>query len=205
MMRLARAIAAVSGATVVLLLWLSCSHPPLTLSDCQPGSGDVNLDGQAFSVADAVVLTNYFAEGMSAFVVDKDRQIAASDVNGDCVAPALADLVYIIHTITGEAKPVSDLVPIVATYKVDTGIVSVDISVVKTQVIVEGRSQATSLVEGLSVSTRYDTLENITRILVHSWDMRQPFTGPFVKVDGTVLSADFATSDGAPVYVRRRR
>ena len=109
-----------------------------------------------------------------------------------------------IHLIVGDAKLVSELVPVVATYQVDTGVVSVDISVVKTHFVVEGRSQATLLVEGLSVSSRYDTLENITRMLVHSWDMKHPFTGPFVKVDGIVLSADFATFDGAPVAVRRR-
>jgi hypothetical protein len=204
MKRSSGAVVVACSVMVALVLSFGCGRPPSDITECQPGSGDVNLDGKASSVADAVVLTRFFTEGISAFVVDKYRQVAASDVNGDCIAPALADLIYMIHLIAGDAKPVSELVPVVATYQVDTSVVSVDISVVKTNIVVEGMSQATLLVDSLSVSSRYDTLENITRILVHSWDMKHPFNGPFVKVSGIVLSADFATYDGASVVVRRR-
>jgi len=174
------------------------------VSGCQPGNGDINLNGKASEIGDATLFTRYFTEGPVVFTIDKNYQIAASDVNGDCMAPALADLVYMIHLIVGDAKPVAKLVPVVATYKVDTGVVSVDIVVMKAHVIVEGRAQATLLADSIDISTGYDTLQNLTRILVHSWDMKHTFTGPFVKVDGIVLSADFATFDGAPVAVRRR-
>lgn len=199
-----RVVVVASGAMLVLLLSLSCGRPPSVVSVCQPGNGDVNLDGKASSVADAVVLTRYFTEGMSAFVVDKDRQVAASDVNGDCIAPALADLVYMLHLIVGDAKPVAELVPVVVTYQVDTGVVSVDIAVVKAHVIVEGRAEATLLADNIKISTGYDTLQNLTRILVYSWNMEHIFTGEFLRVNGNLLAVDFATYDGAPVVVKRR-
>jgi len=203
-MRLKVVVAVASGAALVTLLALSCGRPPSILSGCQPGNGDINLNGKASEIGDAVLFANYFTKGPVVFDVDKGRQIAASDVNGDCIAPALADLVYMIHLIVGNAKPVSELVPVVATYQVDTGVVSVDIAVVKAHVIVEGRAQASLLADSIDISARYDTLQNLTRILVHSWDMEHTFTGEFLRVNGNLLTVDFATYDGAPVVVKRR-
>lgn len=203
-MRLIRVVVVASGAMLVLLLSLSCGRPPSILSGCQPGNGDINLNGKASEIGDATLFTRYFTEGPVVFEVDKGRQIAASDVNGDCIAPALADLVYMVLFIVGDAKPVAELVPVVATYKVDTSVISVDIPVVKAHVIVEGRAEATLLADNIKISTGYDTLQNLTRILVYSWDMKHTFTGEFLRVNGNLLAVDFATYDGAPVVVKRR-
>ncbi len=199
-----RVVVVASGAMLVLLLSLSCGRPPSVVSGCQPGNGDINLNGKALDIGDAVLLTQYFIQGPVVFTIDKDRQIAASDVNGDCIAPALADLVYMVHFIVGDAKPVAELVPVVVTYQVDTSVISVDIPVVKAHVIVEGRAEATLLADNINISTGYDTLQNLTRIFVYSWNMEHTFTGEFLRVNGNLLTVDFATYDGAPVVVKRR-
>ena len=203
-MRLIRAVIVASGAMLVLLLSLSCGRPSSVVSGCQPGNGDVNMNGKASDIGDLVLFTNYFIQGPVVFSIDKNYQIAASDVNGDCIAPALADLVYMFLLIPGDAKPIANLVPVVATYRVDTNVISVDIPVVKAHVIVKGRAEATLLADNIKISTGYDTLQNLTRILVHSWNMEHTFTGEFLRVNGNLLAVDFATYDGAPVVVKRR-
>jgi hypothetical protein len=71
--------------------------------------GDINLNGLAYEIADAVLYSNYFISGSS--VLDPTNymaQIAASDVNGDGSPLTVADLVYLIRVITGDALPVPD-------------------------------------------------------------------------------------------------
>jgi hypothetical protein len=67
--------------------------------------GDLNLNGIPYEIADAVVFTNYFIYGFAAFTVNVDGQIAASDVNADGRALSVADLVYLIRVIVGDAQP----------------------------------------------------------------------------------------------------
>ncbi|MEW5700859.1 MAG: T9SS type A sorting domain-containing protein [Candidatus Zixiibacteriota bacterium] len=76
--------------------------------------GDMNLNGLANEVGDAVLFTNYFIYGdgvFSTYCPDppaacyKDVQILASDVNNDGVVLTVADLIYMIRIITGDAEP----------------------------------------------------------------------------------------------------
>ncbi|MBD3402152.1 hypothetical protein GF420_04600, partial [candidate division GN15 bacterium] len=72
--------------------------------------GDINQDGLAYTIADAVIFTNYFIFGNQAFVdLDVDFPIeaatAASDVNADGLTLTVADLVYLIRVIVGDAVP----------------------------------------------------------------------------------------------------
>ncbi|SYZ73337.1 exported hypothetical protein [Candidatus Zixiibacteriota bacterium] len=73
--------------------------------------GDVNLNGIAYEIGDAVVYTNYFLFGLKAFTVNVDGQIAASDVNADGLTLTVADLVYLVRVITGDAVKVEKLTP----------------------------------------------------------------------------------------------
>jgi len=73
--------------------------------------GDVNLNAVAYEIGDAVVLTNYFIYGLAAFTVNIDGQVAASDVNADGFSLTVADLVYLIRVITGDALPVPKVIP----------------------------------------------------------------------------------------------
>ncbi|MCH9031943.1 MAG: T9SS type A sorting domain-containing protein, partial [candidate division Zixibacteria bacterium] len=66
--------------------------------------GDLNLNGLAAEVADVVVYTSYFIEGLSAFRLGVDAQTAASDVNADGIPLTVADLVLLIRIVVGDAQ-----------------------------------------------------------------------------------------------------
>ncbi len=73
--------------------------------------GDLNLNGVRNEIGDAVVFTNYFLYGLAAFVINVDGQTAASDVNSDGRVLTVADLVYLIRVITGDAEPLPKISP----------------------------------------------------------------------------------------------
>jgi len=77
-----------------------CIVPPLD------DRGDINLNGLANEVADAVLFTNYFIYGNSVWdPVYYENQWLASDINDDGITRSVADLVYLIRIITGDAEP----------------------------------------------------------------------------------------------------
>jgi hypothetical protein len=69
--------------------------------------GDINLNGLAYEIADAVLYSNYFISGPSVFTINVAGQTAASDVNADGTPLTVADLVYLIRVITGDALPIA--------------------------------------------------------------------------------------------------
>ncbi len=81
--------------------WI-CIHPP------KDDRGDINLDGVANSIADAVLFSRYFIEGINVFDPSpllRPVQIHATEINSDGVVLTVADLVYLIRIITGDAQP----------------------------------------------------------------------------------------------------
>lgn len=68
--------------------------------------GDLNLNGIANEIGDAVLYTNFFIYGNSVWnPIWKDVQILASDINDDGIVLTIADLVYLIRIITGDEQP----------------------------------------------------------------------------------------------------
>ncbi|MFH1700209.1 MAG: FlgD immunoglobulin-like domain containing protein [Candidatus Zixiibacteriota bacterium] len=67
--------------------------------------GDVNMNGIAYEIADAVMFTNYFISGLTAFGTHIEGSIAASDANADGATLTVADLVYLVRVIQGDALP----------------------------------------------------------------------------------------------------
>lgn len=68
--------------------------------------GDLNLNGIANEIGDAVLYTNFFIHGQSVWdPVWKDVQLLASDINDDGLVLTIADLVYLIRIITGDEQP----------------------------------------------------------------------------------------------------
>ncbi|UCD94658.1 MAG: hypothetical protein JSU69_00990 [Candidatus Zixiibacteriota bacterium] len=67
--------------------------------------GDINLNGVAYEIADYIVFTNYFLYGLSAFTLNIEAQIAATDVNADEIPLTLQDYMYLIRVITGDFVP----------------------------------------------------------------------------------------------------
>jgi hypothetical protein len=73
--------------------------------------GDINLNGVVNEIADAVLFTNYFIYGTSVFTINEAGQTAATDVNADGKTLTVADLVYLIRVIVGDAQPYAKTVP----------------------------------------------------------------------------------------------
>ncbi|MEW5700870.1 MAG: T9SS type A sorting domain-containing protein [Candidatus Zixiibacteriota bacterium] len=68
--------------------------------------GDLNLNGIANEIGDAVLYTNFFIYGDQVWnPVWREIQILASDVNDDGLVLTIADLVYLIRIITGDVEP----------------------------------------------------------------------------------------------------
>ncbi|MBD3257247.1 T9SS type A sorting domain-containing protein, partial [candidate division GN15 bacterium] len=84
-----------------------CVLHPDSLDD----RGDINLNGIAYEIADAVVFSNYFVYGLSVFTVNVAGQVAATDVNADGITLSVADLVLLIRVIIGDADPIPKLSP----------------------------------------------------------------------------------------------
>ncbi|MBN4076499.1 T9SS type A sorting domain-containing protein [Gemmatimonas aurantiaca] len=80
-------------------------------ADSIDARGDVNLNGLENEIADAVMFTEYFVSGLAAFGTHVEGSIAASEINGDGIPLTVADLVYLIRIIVGDALPLPKLTP----------------------------------------------------------------------------------------------
>jgi hypothetical protein len=72
--------------------------------------GDINLNGIANEIADAVLFSNYFIYGPTVLhdyvgIDYFDARVLASDINDDGTPLTIADLVYLIRILTGDAIP----------------------------------------------------------------------------------------------------
>jgi hypothetical protein len=96
--------------------------------------GDINLNGIANEIADAVLFTNFFLQGITAFYdVPYDAKkvqgkVAATDVNNDGHPLTVGDLVYLLRIIVGDAQPIMKLSPFAsaATVNVANGSVTTE-------------------------------------------------------------------------------
>jgi len=73
--------------------------------------GDINMDSVTYSVADAVLFARYFVSGIGVFIVDRDEQVCATDVNADGRTLMLSDLIYLIRVILHDAVEFPKLTP----------------------------------------------------------------------------------------------
>jgi Secretion system C-terminal sorting domain len=160
--------------------------------------GDINLNELSYEIADAVLYSRYFVYGLSVFTVNVPGQIAASDVNADGFTLSVADLVYLIRVVIGDASPYPKLAPVAATVTTGNGLVTVDGEMGAALIIVEGNHTPTLLAANMEMTSNFDG--SSTRILVWS-QTGESFTGEFLAVDGNVTSTEFGSALGAPVVV----
>jgi hypothetical protein len=165
--------------------------------------GDINLNGVKNEVADAVMFTNYFIYGLNVFKINQLAQIAATDVNADGLTLSVADLVYLVRIITGDASPYPKVVTSVqATYVHGSdGImrVSNDVTMGAAFVVVRGDVTPELLAPDMEMKYAFDGEQ--TRILVYSLE-GHGFTGEFLHVNGEVVSVEMATYEGNPVVAK---
>jgi hypothetical protein len=168
--------------------------------------GDINLNNVANEIADAVVFSNYFVYGVGVFTVNPEGQIAASDVNADGIALSVADLVYQIRIIVGDADPYPKVVtPVEVSYvHMDDGVMSVDGAQIGAAfVTARGKVTPELLADGMDILYHFDEATNSTKILVYSL-AGNSFTDQFLRLDGEVVSLEMATRAGNPVNAKQR-
>jgi hypothetical protein len=173
----------------------------IACADSIDARGDVNLNEVAYEVADAVLFANYFVYGLSVFHTNPDGQIAATDVNADGIVLSVADLVYLIRVVVGDALPYpKTVVPASYVHTVD-GVLSVsgDVEMGAAFVVAAGNVAPTLLADNMEMMYNFDGTN--TRILVYSMQANS-FTGNFLQVNGDLVSVEMATIDGATVTAK---
>ncbi|MEA3296334.1 MAG: T9SS type A sorting domain-containing protein [candidate division Zixibacteria bacterium] len=143
-------------------------------ADSIDARGDINLNNVAHEIADAVLFSNYFVQGLSVFTVNIDGQIAASDVNVDGVTLSVADLVYLIRVVVGDAPAIPKLgitQTSKASFEVSQRILSItetDYRIGAISVILEGKAEPSLHEEAGCMEMRYNFDGENTRVLIYN-------------------------------------
>ena len=173
----------------------------IVCADSIDARGDVNLNGIAYEIADAVMFTNYFVKGLDAFT-HVDGSIAATDCNADGLVLTVGDLVYLIRVVVGDALPYPKLNPTHADFAYENGVVSIDAEMGAAFLVFEGAVTPTLLADNMEMM--YGVVDGNTRVLVYSTDAGAAFNGDFIAVNGDLVgNPEFATYEGQPVVVQK--
>jgi hypothetical protein len=175
----------------------------IVCADSIDARGDINLNNVGYEIADAVMFTNYFVKGVSAFGTHVAGSTAASDANADGLALSVADLVYLIRVIVGDALPYPKTTPVQATYVNDNGTLSVDQPMGAAYVVIKGEVAPELLARNMQMS--FGVREGNTYVIVYpdyTATATESFVGNFLNVKGEILSVEMATADGAPVIAK---
>jgi hypothetical protein len=161
--------------------------------------GDLNLNGLANEIADAVVFTNYFIYSLVAFDDHIEGSIAASDVNGDGIVLTVADLVYLIRIIVGDVDPYpGKLAPnLEANVVADGHVVSIDAEVGAAHFIFAGDVEV-SLAEGaagMEIGSNFDGVN--TNVLIYNIGEGVTASGNVLYANGDLISVEAADYQGS--------
>jgi hypothetical protein len=172
----------------------------IVCADSIDARGDINLNGLAYEIADAVMFTNFFIEGLGAFGTHIDGSIAASDTNADGIALSVADLVYLVRVVVGDAQPYAKTSPVAANVTYGYSTFNVDTEMGAAHIVMAGNVVPELLANNMEMKYGFDGQN--TNILVYSTEANQAFAGDFLRVDGGIVSTEFATFAGATVVAK---
>ena len=181
----------------------------IVCADSIDARGDLNLDGLAYTIADAVMYSNYFVYGLTAlvdittpnmygYIPHYAGSIAASDVNADGLSLTVADLVYLIRVVVGDAVAYDKVSPITANLTVGSSL-SVDGVMGAAYVVLAGDQSPVLTADNMEIKSVFDG-EN-TRVLVWS-QTGESFSGEFLSNVGDVISTELASAAGATVMTK---
>lgn len=154
--------------------------------------GDINLNGIANEIADAVVFTNYFIEGLAAFTINTEGQIAATEVNGDGLTLTVADLVYLVRVIVGDALPLPKANPdAFASFSMigNDVVVETNVDLGAALFVFNGQVIPTLAADAVQMELLYGYEGNTTRALVWSRDAQAIGNGTVLTVNGGSLAS----------------
>ncbi len=157
--------------------------------------GDINLNGIANEIADAVVFTNYFIYGLPAFTINIEGQTAATDVNADGIVLSVADLVYLIRVIVGDALPYPKLSPAGSAYfTLENGAITTDVQLGAALFVFDGQVNVSA---GGNFEVLSAVVDGNTRALVYSFEAGAVITGAILNADRMPVSVEAADYYGA--------
>ncbi len=174
----------------------------MVCADSIDARGDINLNEISYEPGDAELFVKYFMEGVSAFVINTQGQIAASNVNGDTIPLSVADLVYLINGIIKDSVPcpIPSPPPITTDYHICNDTVSVSEAVGAAFFVAKGHVMPTLLSTNMEMAYSFDGVN--TRILVYPdpyAETLQSFSGYIIADIGTLVSAEFGSPEGGLV------
>jgi hypothetical protein len=176
----------------------------LECADSIDAVGDINMNAIGYEIADAVMFTNYFLEGIGAFGSHPEGSIAASDTNQDGLTLTVADLVYMIRVIIGDALPYAKVGTMERNWTQDAGVVAIDGEVGGATLVVDGNVTPQLLVSGMTMESRFDG--QVTRIVVIpdvEAGAMNSFNGAFLGgIDHEVIAIDAATPEGQMIALK---
>jgi hypothetical protein len=150
--------------------------------------GDINLNGIDYEIADAVVFTNYFIYGPAAFTINFPGQKAATEVNGDGISLTVADLVYLIRVIVGDATALPKVNPDAeAKFVIQGNTVSVETNadMGAALLVFNGLVTPTLAQDAGNMDMIYNQEDNSTRVFVYSYEKGNAITtGDLLYVEG---------------------
>jgi len=160
--------------------------------------GDLNMDGLSNTIADAVMFTNYFVYGLSAFGANVDGAIAATDINNDGLTLTVADLVYMIRIVNGDELGYPKLTPVEATVTYSkTGLISVDgPEMGAVYAVFEGDVSPANLTDNMEMLS--SNRDGYTHVILWSID-GEACSGNILNTTANIVSIEMATKDAAPV------
>ena len=161
--------------------------------------GDININSIPYEIADAVMFTNYFINGLAAFGGHIEGSIAASDTNKDGITLSVADLVYLIRVIVGDALPYAKTEPVLANITYGNSTFGADLDMGAAHIVLEGNVTPTLLATNMDMKVGFDGQN--TNVLVYSISS-ESFTGNFLQAEGRIVSTEFATYEGQPVVAK---
>ncbi|MGD8922342.1 MAG: T9SS type A sorting domain-containing protein, partial [Candidatus Zixiibacteriota bacterium] len=175
--------------------------------------GDINLNGLAYEVADAVMFSNYFIYGLDAFGTGPqvEASIAASDVNGDGIALSVADLVYLIRVVVGDAAAMPKPNPSAA-YEAEFSVVnnvltvsnaSTEIGAIHLLIAGDARPSLDEHVTDMELQYRFDGAD--TRVLIYNRNASAYLEeGPILNLgtSGRIKSIEVGSFDGYVMAAR---
>jgi hypothetical protein len=164
--------------------------------------GDINLNGLKNEIGDAVVFTNYFIYGLAAFTINIEGQTAATDVNADGIVLSVADLVYLVRVIVGDAAPYAKTNPDqMATFHSDGNVVTVEtpVEIGAALLVFNGQVYPTLGEAANGMEIKYGYRDGMTRVLVYSFEQGRAInSGALLNLSGqgSLVSIEAADYNG---------
>lgn len=177
---------------------LACRSCPLGpyISDLIDETGDLNLNGIGFEIADVVLFERYLLEGVSALIVDPPRQLLAADADFDCNPATIGDLGIMIGVAVGDLNPPIGPYPVehfaqgaTVTYSASSGLISLDSPARAVLLFFPGVPAISAVAGGPTYGTA--SVDGYTRLVFSHLS----FSG-----EPSLFSGDIAIADRAPLF-----